>query len=125
MNSIKVLRIENISGFGIFWSRPSFAYSICSTVGDRHVNFPIPYEDKNVVDGYGLNLYQDSKQWFCAYKTVDQLKQWITVEECRELTQHGFAVYLLEVEEYQEGEYQVIFTKESIISKQDVTELFI
>ncbi len=36
----------------------------------------------------------------------------------------GDKVLLLEVTEFQVGEYQIIFTKESITSSKDITSLF-
>lgn len=61
----------------------------------------------------------------CAYKTVEQVQQWLEKEEIQYFTSIGFRVYLLTVSEYQTGEYQVIFTKDSIESKEDVTSLFV
>jgi hypothetical protein len=113
---IQILRAENGNGVGIFHG--GFAYNPCRDIGYRHRNFPNPHND-------GCDLYRDSKDWYCAYKSIDQIQQWIMPHEFKKMPIAGYRVYLLTVMEYQEGEYQVIFTKESIIDRKDVTELFV
>lgn len=110
---IQVLRIENEDGIGIFHG--GFAFSVCREVATRHGKFPNPHQE-------GLKM---NGQWFCAYKTIEQIQEWIMPDELRMLPECGYRVYLLTVTNYQIGNYQVIFTKDSIIDRKDVTELFI
>lgn len=117
MESIKVVRLE-LKGTGIFIS-PYVDMDRVEIAGvyHRHKEFPCPESE-------GLDLREDGKEWFCAYKTIEQVQQWLRKEEIQYFISIGFRVLLLTVNEYQLGEYQVIFTKESIESKEDITSLF-
>jgi len=84
----------------------------------RHNSFNSPKKDLLYI-----RLYD--KTWFCAYKTVEQLQQWLMPDEIRFLISKNFDVLLLAVNEYQVGEHQVIFTKESIVSSNVINSLFI
>jgi len=118
MEALKIVRIEYL-GVGIFCSpNVHCMHPIVREVYNRHNDFPNPMNE-------GLNLWKDNKEWFCAYKTVEQVQQWLRKVEIQYFTTLGFRVYLLTVNEYQMGDYQVIFTKDSIVSKEDVTSLFV
>lgn len=113
-----VVRLER-NKRGIF--RPSnrvlTKYSITQDVYKRHYDFPTPSR-------YGLDMYLDGKEWFCGYKSIDELQSWVYSDEIKFFISKGFKVLLLEVTEFQLGEYQIIFTKESITSSKDITSLF-
>jgi hypothetical protein len=58
-----------------------------------------------------------NKQWFCAYKTIEQLLQWITLDEIKAIIKHGFNILVLEVTEYQEGRSSNIYQRKYSRSK--------
>lgn len=89
----------------------------CITAYRRHCKFNSPRED-------GLNRHKDSKEWFCSYKSIEQLQQWIKTNELKRIIKKGYMVLMLDVTEYQEGRDQIIYTKESIKSSKDITSLF-
>ncbi len=125
---IQIIRIEHPSdGYGIFRSKCTedeqnnkelydLSMSVCDRHGDHKFNTPM---------NDNIDLWKDNKQWFCAYKTIEQLIEWITLEEIKLIIKHGFSVLLLEVTEYQEGTDQVIFTKGSIQDSRNLNDLFI
>jgi len=124
---MQVVRIEGEDGLGMFMyyfdneSELKRKYSPAEAIKNlmiRHLSFNCPEED-------GLKIRLDDKKWFCGYKTVEQLQQWVLKEEIQEMNKHGFEVFLINVLEYQEGEHQIVFTKESIVSKEIITSLFI
>ena len=125
---IQIIRIEHPSdGYGIFRSKCTEddkgnkeLSTLFFILSDRHGDgkFKTPHKDN-------LDLWKDNKQWFCAYKTIEQLIEWITLEEIKLIIKHGFSVLLLEVTEYQEGTDQVIFTKEGIQDSRNLNDLFI
>lgn len=134
---LQVLRIEHYDKKGLFRSE-TFPGSNISKVEDSMINlpplttlssrhlhaFPVPPEDHDQRTGKRLNLCKEGREWFCAYKSVDQVKEWIKPEEMEAVIELGFKIFLLEVEEYQIGSYQVIYTKEGVRYKKDITELF-
>ena len=125
MNSKQIIRIEHSDGWGIFRAKRNriTVYNrsknkLLNNLAQRHnaygKGFPRPSQE-------GLNM---NEKWFCAFKSINQLKYWIRKAELAELIKKKFKIFLLEVTEYQEGKKQVIFTKESIILKQDITKMF-
>ncbi len=114
-----VVRIENRNdGCGIFKIR--VGYNVCSkfpSLSNRHMDFPTPFEE-------GLDIFKNHKDWFCAFATIDILKYWVTQEEIKLFVNNGFDIILLEVTEFQQGNLQVIYTKESIISSKIINSIF-
>jgi hypothetical protein len=114
-----VVRVQNReTGIGFFKSsvllNTKGLYDVCP----RHRDFNTPQED-------GLDVRLDKKEWFCAYKSIEQFQQWVMLSEVRVLISIGFDVLLLDVEDFQIGEHQVIFTKQSITSTKIINELFL
>lgn len=93
-----------------------------SALNSRHSSgtFPTPYGEDKL-----CGIFNDDYK--CAYKTMDQVREWITSDEIEKLVEeHGFKIYLIESEtEIYEGELQVIFMPRHIKSKTDITSLFI
>lgn len=118
--SITIVRFEK-EGVGIFrQSSKYYNHIIAKKTYDRHAmeNFPTPYMEE-------LDLYKDGQEWFCGYKSVEEFQLWVQKEEILFFVGEGFRILLLEVEEYQKGEKQVIFTKEFVTSSKDITSLFV
>ena len=84
----------------------------------RHLNFPNPKDDKKIKRFIAKNE-------FCAFKSVEQLKEWVTTEEIKEFIEMGFKVLLLDLTVCIEGDFQILFKKEDISQSKDITELFI
>lgn len=123
---MNVLRIEKANGQGMFMGSAVSAYEIISEACDRHFTyrddcigeyFPRPEEED-------LDLYKNDKTWFCAFKSIEQLNKLLREDELEKLIDHGFNIYILDVTEYQQSEHQVLFTRESITSKQEINSLF-
>lgn len=122
-----VIRIEYpLDGIGMFMTYLSDKETereikpldkFCISAYRRHCEFNCPFQD-------GLNKYKDSKEWFCSYKSIEQLQQWIKTNELKRIIKEGYVVLMLDVTEYQEGRDQIIYTKESIKSSKDITSLF-
>jgi len=125
-----VVRIEHEkNGLGMFRSNAN--YRMGDEFNMRHSRFPTPYNDTLVGigklsthNGY-LDIRKDCKAWFCAFKSIEQMNEWVTPEEIKQLLNMGFKVFSITTEVYQEGEYQVIFSKEDIFTKNDITDLFL
>lgn len=82
---------------------------------DRHVDdLPNPRRD-SLLNGI-------SKNEFCAFKSVESLKYYITNKEISKLLLEGFRVYEITLSEYQTGKYQILFKKESVLLKKDISK---
>ena len=107
---MKVYRVENPNEQHGLWR--NFDGSSCDvfeklTVGKCRT-MPMPDND----------FYrQDGKQWFSATDTPQKLNAWFDVLDIIQMRQLGYKVYEFEVAETKPvSEYEVVFTRESIIS---------
>lgn len=130
MKPITVIRIEYNDGYGIFFKklwdkngvpyahRPYYVEKDLPELWKRHLElFNWPDEDN-------LDVKRDNKEYFCAFKSIEDFDYWITKDELAHLIHLGFKVLSLTVTDYQIGEHQVVYTKESIIKSKDITHLF-
>lgn len=92
--------------------------SDCNIFFKRHNSFPTPSRDSKI-------KRYIKKNEFCAFKSIEQFKTWVTTEEIKEFIKMGFKVLLLDLTIYIEGEFQILFKKENISQRKDITELFI
>lgn len=122
-----VIRIEYpLDGIGMFMTYLPNGFKrkikpldeFCISAFRRHYEFNSPIQD-------GLNRQKDFKEWFCSYKSIEQLQQWLKPDELKKIIKKGYVVLMLDITEYQEGMDQIIYTKESIKSFKDITQLFI
>lgn len=129
-----IARIEHPhDGIGMFRTafRPIWGdkeYYLYDRVLNRHSDLPVPHYDSIVgdPDETPLDCLKDGLEWFCGYKSVDELKKWVETEELTHLiTKYGLKVYAIKATQVQVGLFQSLFTKESITSKEDITQLFI
>lgn len=127
MENLQVIRIENKQGVGCFAAKAGKnAYALIPDACERHfvgkdsykMQFPTPRQEK-------LNLYEDGYEWFCAFKSIKQLNRLFLPNEIKTLIENGFDIYLLTVNNYQKGRRQIIFTKKSIITKENINSLFV
>ncbi len=121
----QIVRIEHKdSGIGIWnhsndgsYKRNVEAIDSYELLRDRHLNFLRPFEETNLKGIF-------NKDYYCAFKSLDQLKDWIYDNEVKELIDQGFIILLIELNNYHEGDYQIIFKKEDIITRKDITDIF-
>lgn len=119
----QVIRIEHADGYGIFRSQNvngDYRWNVFDDVStrqlvSRHDNFPTPWSE-----GRSINTNE-----FCGFKTLDQIKEWFTSEELRYIMGRDFKIYLLKVSQCFVGNCQVVFEKERIITKEDISNLFL
>jgi hypothetical protein len=89
--------------------------SFFEELADKHNKFPLPHEDGLFMTGYH----------YCAFKSIEQIQQWIENDWWKEIIELGFKVLMIDISKYQEGNHQIIFKKEHIMQSKDITELFI
>jgi len=114
-----IVRIEHESGEGIFHSESCNRLSNYQEFAERHGEFPTPH-----CETPKLNMDKFGKNWFCAFKSIEQMNEWVTSSEIKEFIKLKCRVLVLDVTQYQEGTHQIIFTKESIKNSKDISDLF-
>lgn len=121
---ITAIRIEHPdSGYGIWraqdreWNDIIDRSEFSVTLTKRHGggNFLTPWND-------GIKFV--SGKHYCAFKSMGQLYQWVFPEEIKDLIRIGFCVYLLELSEALEGNFQYCYEKQHILTKTDISSLF-
>lgn len=121
---IQAIRIEHPDGCGLFVEktdkgiRRKWNVYVLPELVDRHKTFHNLWTDFTFGDG-------EMKKHFCAFKTMDQLKEWVFHEEIQVLIKNDFKVYLLELSEAKVSEFQIAYMKENITLKKDITNLFL
>lgn len=113
----QIVRVEHTDGTGMFkdaFHRRHSVQNILPYLNERHQRFNNPAED-------GLGRTDTD---FCAYKSIEHIQKWIMPDEFKVLFENGYSVYLLEVSEYQEGRDNILFKKENVVSKKDISQLF-
>jgi hypothetical protein len=121
MKTITVVRIESTCGNGIFRCEDRLVTKLSNygDFSDRHWCFPAPDDDTP-----SLDVRAGGTKWFCSFKSIEQFNKWIRPSEVKEFIGFGCSVFAIEVSEWQEGAHQIIFTKEGIIDKKNITDLF-
>ena len=135
MNTKTIIRIEHPSdGKGLWCSvidggtiydKRINNHSKFNDIADRHATdaFPNFWEDRvlsKAIDHEELHKYN------FAFKSLDQLKTALTSDEMKEcINILGFRILMLDVTDYHESDYQIIFKKKSIVSYKDISFMFL
>lgn len=124
-----IIRIEHNNGIGCFQQREHLSLDqICPEATERHFTWPDMCTGQSIPtpgDDVNLYLHKDNKEWFCAFKSLDQLNMLFQPHEIQIIIKAGYKILLLDVSEYQESPNQVLYTKESIINTKVINSLFI
>lgn len=119
---MQVIRIESPNtGEGIFGNIGMLrTLNIYNRLGRIHnkKDFPGPRQDKALTD-----IFIKGTHYF-AFNNLYQFNKGFPKKELNILIQNGFKVYMLELTEYIQSEYQTIFELKNIKSKIDITNLF-
>ena len=134
-----VIRVENKFGTGMF-SSGDFGGELLSvyeieelyTLAERHRDFPNFYKD-NTLRAKLINI--NPEQYTCygethfdyrfAFKNLDMFEAWVLRSEVKSLKANGFKVYKITAKEVVSSEYQSLFNINSVVSKEDITDLFL
>lgn len=57
----------------------------------------------------------NGKKWFSAVASIESLLMWFSKKDIEELLSWGFRLYKFEVNEYNELEFEVLFTREGVV----------
>jgi hypothetical protein len=126
---MQIVRIEYpATGFGLFRShyiKGTEVYGHCealtpkmiSDIKKKHDGFPNPFFDKELREIYSYE--------FCGFKSMQQLNEWFTKYQLKKIIAIGFKIYLIEIDECRASKYQVLYKKENIKNKTDISELFL
>jgi len=109
-----VYRIEHLNGKGPF--SDMYVGELYHNFTRRHAYMLAPDET-----GYCMQLND-----FCAYRSLETLKEFCKAEELEYLCELGFSVYEIELAKSQhEDAHQVVFQKSAEKTRKDVTQVIL
>lgn len=131
---IKVIRVENTEGYGMFMFTAYSCDEILPELYDRHFGpdaqdnsrreaVPPPHFDcKNIGDRKtAFDCY--GKKYKCAFKSLNQFNRLIRKNEVKVLLQF-YDIYLIETYDYAEFDNQIMYNPKTIVSKKNINSLF-
>jgi hypothetical protein len=129
---ITVIRVEHVADELGVWRSCDINENARIEQHSNYWEIKARHENPEVFPNYGrdhalgdhFNHGELPERYFFAFKTIEQLKVAFTVEELKELITMGFDVLMLDVTDYKESPFQVVFTKKSIVNKKIINSLF-
>jgi len=129
-----LVRVEHPKTLGGFWRGygdngecPVREHSKYRDIRNRHNSdaFPTPHEDRVLEQGI-IDSGIDLSNYFFGFNSIEQLKVALTAEELHEfIIDLGFKVYLIKANNTVSSEHQTVFLLDEVISKEDISSLFI
>ncbi len=95
----------------IDFDEQSIAYKALS----KHNEMPFPKEE-------GLDIHHDGREWFCAYRCLDDLLYYNSILAIEQFVEKGFEIVCIDAKYVQVGEAQVIFRRDCEYSEIVITE---
>lgn len=114
METMKTIyRIENEETEAGMWYRSGAIYDpFIKTLKDgKSADLPMGYHERYSKDGLA---------WFSGTVNREQMQSWFSVQDAMELHANGYKLFEFVSNQYIEEEYQVIFTREGIITKKEI-----
>lgn len=133
---MQIIRIEHEDGKGLWRSDDAEGncrltqHSQFDAINDRHRNddkFPAFYCDKELLANFCNHTgCSDPEDYFFAFNSLEVVNEALTPDEFKEVINDlGFKVYLIEVSDYIQSKFQTVFKKENIVTKQDISFMFV
>ena len=105
----KVYRVENpITEHGMWYTKNGIYQPIINELCPNGISKDLPM-------GYNPLHKFDKKDWFSSGKGIENMKGWFSYEDITSLLKNGFQLYEFTVTDYMEQEFEVLFTRESIV----------
>lgn len=132
MRKLQLFRIEHpCDRRGLWRAEKNGSYIVdehsqYDAIRKRHQSDKYPNFSEDVVLNAQLSHKELTEHYKFAFNTLSQLKKALTSEEIKEcITKLGFKIYLIKTDMYYKSPYQAVFNVKHIISKEDVSSLFL
>lgn len=120
---ITVIRIEYLDGNGIFSAKDEKGYLLHKKLNCKNklefcfYFFPSPKKDNKICRNPLKNEY-------CGFLSLADMNYHLNPDLIYDLIKTGFKIYIMQVKTGVLGEFQILYKKEDIVSKKDITYLF-
>lgn len=116
MEARTIWRIENpTTGTGM-WYNDKGEFAPVITKLTEGISAHLPMENNPVHRLHG-------KHWHSGVVSYESLKNWFSKRDTEELISMGYVLYEIVTEEYNELEFEILFTKEGIVSQREINLL--
>lgn len=92
---------------------------------ERHRDLIPNYYSDSIIKPYFDTDISKPTDYRFAFKSIENLQQLVLTDEFKILNEYGFRVFAITSNDYVESPYQAIFNINSVLKKEDITELFI
>lgn len=110
---MKIYRIENEATNHGMWYRLDGTY-------DPFIKTLTEGISKDLPMGYNERYSKDGLKWFSGCGNIEDMKHWFSALDALELHQNGYKLFEFEATQFSVVEYEVMFTKESVVSKKEI-----
>lgn len=110
---ITIYRIENEDTEAGMWYRSDASYDpfIKTLTDGKSADLPMGYHER---------YSQEGRAWYSGTVNREQMQTWFSTQDAIELHDNGYKLFEFVSTQYIEEEYQVIFTREGILSKKEI-----
>jgi hypothetical protein len=113
MKAVTIYRIENPDTMHGMWYRLDGTYDpfIMTLTEGRSKDLPMEKHPRYTALGI---------PWFSAGKSVENMNQWFSPLDAKELNDAGYKLFSFTVQEYQMEEMQCLFTRRGVITQVEI-----
>lgn len=112
---MRLFRIEHAVSKNGMWTQRVGSGLVLNELSDTRLSeLPMPTD----VDSFQKN----NEEWKTAVSTMNDMSYWFTVQDVKEMVQHGFMMIEFEAHEVQVQENQVLFVARKRFGVRDITQ---
>lgn len=112
-NTMKIYRIENEETMHGMW------YRLDGTL-DPFIKRLTDGKSKNLPMEFHERYSEGGMKWFSGCDSKETMKHWFSDLDAFELFRNGYKLFQFESNQFIKEEFQTLFTREGIISKQEI-----
>ena len=113
MKPITIYRIENPDTMHGMWYRLDGTYDPFIKTLTEGISKELPMDKHPRYMLHGI-------PWFSAGKSVENMNQWFSALDAKELNEAGYKLFSFTVQEYQMEEMQCLFTRRGVIKQVEI-----
>lgn len=110
---MKIYRIENEDTMHGMWYRLDGIY-------DPFINRLTDGKSKNLPMGFDDKFHKDNLNWFSGCADVETMRHWFSDLDAFELFRNGYKLFEFQSKQFVVEEFQTLFTREGLLSKQEI-----
>ena len=113
MKAVTIYRIENPDTMHGMWYRLDGTYDPFIKTLTEGISKDLPMDKHPRYSFKGI-------PWFSAGKSVENMNQWFSASDAKELNEAGYKLFSFIVQEYQMEEMQCLFTRRGVIEQVEI-----